>query len=55
MAVDHIPAADGKVLVLGGFDQEQIFHLREFRWILSSQIVRLAPIFIDVVQLPLVC
>ncbi len=47
-------ATDGKVLVLRRLDQEEVFHLLELLRIRSGQVVRLAPIDIDVVELPLV-
>ena len=47
-------AADGQVLVLGRLGQEQAFISSSFSGISCRQVVRLAPVFVDVVQLPCV-
>ena len=47
-------AADGQVLVLRGFEQEEQLHLFEFLRIRGGEVVRLAPVFVEVVEFPLV-
>ena len=47
-------AADGQVLVLRGFEMKSSLHLIELLWIRSGEVVRLTPVFVDVVELPLV-
>ena len=47
-------AADGQVLVLGRFEQEESLHLLELLRIRRGEVVGLAPVLIDVVELPLV-
>src|SRR5271169_4472582 len=51
---DPQASADGQTAVPGELDQKQVLHFSKLRRHLVGQIVRLRPVFVEVVQLPFV-
>src|SRR5208283_5987467 len=45
-------AADGQVFVFRGLGQEKGLHFLQFLWVRGCKVVRLAPVLVNVVELP---